>query len=561
MGSIVAGCIAAGIYMTNAAEACHYITDHSKAEVVVVEGNHQLKKYTNTGAKLSFIKALVVYREAIDRAVADNCGVPVYSWDDFLRLGINVTYQAIDRRGNSIRPGNCASLIYTSGTTGPPKAVMISHDNITWTAQNIINHYMYLNHEDRVVSYLPLSHIAAQLIDMYCILSLGGCTYFAQPDALKGSSLIVTMKEVKPTFFFGVPSVYTKIEEKLRNNERKNNGTINAIIFKYAKLIGSEHCRQMQYVRHDTSGRYRHVHTHQSLPCFYNCAKQLVFSKIKEELGLDHCKGCFTAAAPISIETIQFFASLDIPIYEVYGQSECTGPYTVSYEGIWKIGSCGRPMKGTDCKLQPITGELCYRGRHIFMGYMHMPDKTAETIDEDGFLHSGDIAEFDGDNDPCIPAPSGFMKITGRIKELIITAGGENIPPVLIENEVKGACVAVSNCMLIGDKRKYLTMLISLKVKTDSDGLPTDILAPDSLFIGKKIDSAATTYTEAKTDPLWKKCIDEAVKVANSKTTSNAQIIQKWTWLTTDFSEKGGELTPTLKLKRNIVHDLSLIHI
>jgi long-chain-fatty-acid--CoA ligase ACSBG len=147
------------------------------------------------------------------------------------------------------------------------------------------------------------------------------------------------------------------------------------------------------------------------------------------------------------------------------------------------------------------------------------------------------------------------MRITGRIKELLITAGGENIPPVLIENEVKGACVAVSNCMVIGDKRKYLTMLISLKVKHDKDGMPSDILAPDALFIGKDIGSTATTYTEAKVDPLWKKCIDDAVKVANSKTTSNAQIIQKWTWLTTDFSEKGGELTPTLKLKRNVAYD------
>jgi long-chain-fatty-acid--CoA ligase ACSBG len=436
---------------------------------------------------------------------------------------------------------------------------MISHDNITWTAQNIINHYMYMNHEDRVVSYLPLSHIAAQLIDMYCILALGGCTYFAQPDALKGT-LHVTLKEVKPTFFFGVPTVYSKMEEKLRQIDRKRTG-ISAILLKYAKLIGTKHCQQLQFnkrttTRNDNSNN--NTNETNTLPCFYNCANKYIFSKIKQELGLDHCKGCFTAAAPISKDTIEFFASLDIPVYEVYGQSECTGPYTVSYAGIWKIGSCGRPMKGTDCKILPNTGELCYRGRHIFMGYMHMPDKTAETIDADGFLHSGDVAEFDGDNDLSIQRPSGFMKITGRIKELLITAGGENIPPVLIENEVKGACVAVSNCMLIGDKRKYLTLLVSLKVTVDADALPTDILAPDALFIGKKIGSTATTYTEAKVDPLWKKCIDDAVKVANSKTTSNAQIIQKWTWLPTDFSEKGGELTPTLKLKRNVAYEKNI---
>ena len=213
--------------MTNIAEACHYITDHSKASVVVVEGNYQLKKYTDAGAKLPFIKALVVYGEAVDKAVADKCGVPVYTWEDFLRIGSSISDDAVDQRGNVIRPGNCASLIYTSGTTGPPKAVMISHDNITWTSQNIIDHYMKLNHEDRVVSYLPLSHIAAQLIDIYCMLILGGCTYFAQPDALKGT-LTVTLKEVRPTFFFGVPRVWEKIEEKMVQMGRESTGNLEA---------------------------------------------------------------------------------------------------------------------------------------------------------------------------------------------------------------------------------------------------------------------------------------------------------------------------------------------
>ena len=182
-----------------------------------------MKKYIGAGAKLPFIKALVVYGEAVDKAVADKCGVPVYSWEDFLRIGSSITDDAVENRSSNVRPGHCASLIYTSGTTGPPKAVMISHDNITWTSQNIIDHYMYMSHEDRVVSYLPLSHIAAQLIDVYCILILGGCTYFAQPDALKGT-LTVTLKEVRPTFFFGVPRVWEKIEEKMVQMGREVTG-------------------------------------------------------------------------------------------------------------------------------------------------------------------------------------------------------------------------------------------------------------------------------------------------------------------------------------------------
>ena len=162
------------------------------------------------------------------------------------------------------------------------------------------------------------------------------------------------------------------------------------------------------------------------------------------------------------------------------------------------------------------------------MGYMYMPDKTAETIDEDGYLHSGDVAEFDGnDYDECV-APSGFMKITGRIKELIITAGGENIPPVLIENEMKAAMVALSNCMVIGDKRKYLSMIVSLKTEVDKETAePTDRLAGDALFVGNQIGSRAKTVSEAAVDPAWKKYIDDGMKKANSKTTSQVSIYTK----------------------------------
>ena len=483
-----------------------------------------------------------MWGEPINKTITENIGVPVYSWDDFLQLGASTIQDSdVDSRASDIKPGNCASLIYTSGTTGPPKAVMISHDNITWTAQNIIDHYMDLNHLDRIVSYLPLSHIAAQLIDVYAALTLGGATYFAQPDALKGS-LTVTMKDVKPTFFFGVPRVWEKIQEKMVQMGRETTG-IKKTLATWAKSVGAEHSRLGQY---GNGG---------GAPWGYGCANGLILSKIKAALGLDQTKGCFTAAAPIAPETLLYFASLDIPVYEVFGQSECTGPHTVSGPGKWKIGYCGRPLKGTESLVAKGSNELCYRGRHIFMGYMYMPDKTAETIDEEGFLHSGDIGEFDDNNDSDIPkGPSGFMKITGRIKELIITAGGENVPPVLIENEMKAAMVALSNCMVIGDKRKFLSMVVSLRVDVDMEtGLPTDKLSKDSLFVAQQIGSTATTYTEAKIDPLWTSYVDKGVKTANGKTTSNAQIVQKWKWLPVDFSEKEGDLTPTLKLKRNVV--------
>ena len=211
-------------------------------------------------------------------------------------------------------------------------------------------------------------------------------------------------------------------------------------------------------------------------------------------------------------------------------------------------------MDGTTTMIAPGTKELCYKGRHVFMGYMHMEEKTRETIDNDGYLHSGDVAEFDENNKHSVPPPSGFMKITGRIKELIITAGGENIPPVLIEDEMKSQMLALSNCMVIGDRRKFLTMLISVKCEVDKETqVSTEKLAADSLFISKEIGSTATTRTDVENDPLWTKYFDDKIKVANKKTTSNAQVVQKYKLLPVDFSEKAGDLTPTLKLKRSVV--------
>jgi long-chain-fatty-acid--CoA ligase ACSBG len=533
-------CIAAGIYSTNTPDAVHYISEHSKGEVVVLEGNKQLSKYTEMTKDLPCLKAIVVYDEEVDRAIAEKCKVPVYSWEEFLELGADITDSAVDKRNSVIKPGNCASLIYTSGTTGPPKAVMISHDNITWTTKAMCDCYLPLNHTDRFLSYLPLSHIAAQLIDIYVPIRLGAGTYFAQQDALKGS-LTKSMKDVRPTIFFGVPRVWEKIHEKMVQMGRDGSIFKKGLVA-WAKSRGTEHIRRLQYGNEG------------GVPPCYSCANTIVFSNLKKALGLDKCKGCFTAAAPISVDTLNYFASLDIPIYEVFGQSECTGPHTVNNEGVWKIGTCGRPLWGTQSKVDDKTGELCYRGRHVFMGYMYMPEETESTIDNEGYLHSGDVAEFDDDNLKECEAPSGFMKITGRMKDLIITAGGENIPPLLIESQMKTAMEAVSNCVVVGDRRKFLAMLITLKTEVDhSKGEPSDKLAADALYVGKSIGSSATTVTEAAADPLWAEYFTKSMKEVNAKTTSAAQIIQKWKLLPVDFSESAGDLTPTLKVKRNVI--------
>lgn len=529
-GAIAAGGVAVGIYTTNNTEACKYITEHSEAEVVVVENRKQLEKYLKISHELPHLKALVLWEGTAKDMEAR---VPIYTWGEFMELGKGVTDEAVKARIAAQRPGHCCTLIYTSGTTGPPKAVMVSHDSLTWTVRNFVEALWFpLTADDRSVSYLPLSHVAAQMLDIHCPIYTGAKIYFAQPDALRGS-LGITLKEVRPTYFFGVPRVWEKIYEKMQEVGRSTTGVKKAIAT-WAKAKGLEKNRMQQF---GGGG---------GAPLGFGCAHALILSKVKGALGLDQAKICITSAAPISVEVLEYFSSLDIPVLELFGQSECTGPHTSNFAYAWKIGSIGKNIPGVKSKKADL-GEFCMYGRHIMMGYMKMEDKTKEAIDPEGWLHSGDVAEEDKD---------GFWSITGRIKELIITAGGENIPPVLIENEFKSAIPALANCMVVGDKKKFLTILLTLKTVVDAEtGAPTSRLNKEAEEISKGLGSSATTVEEVVADPLWKKYLDDGMKKANSNATSSAQIVQKWAILPYDFSEKNGELTPTLKLKRNVVHE------
>jgi len=254
------------------------------------------------------------------------------------------------------------------------------------------------------------------------------------------------------------------------------------------------------------------------------------------------------------MDTLAYFASIGVPIMEVYGMSESTGPQTVNTTSAYKIGTTGPKMPGVEMRLikDPATNrdEICFRGRHIFMGYLGNEVKTKEAIDPQGWLHSGDVGELDSD---------GFLKITGRIKELLITAGGENIPPVLIEDTFKEELPIISNCCLIGDQKKFLSMLICPKVVMDpmtespkidsSDG--SIKLDPSVIKVGESLGSTASTLGAMQKDPLWKSYIEAGRERANKRAIARAQMVQKWT-LIPDFSPEK-ELTPTLKLKRNIV--------
>jgi len=545
LAAIMVGGKAAGIYTTNGPEACQYITEHSEATIVVCENAVQLDKFMKVRDKLPLVKAYIVWDGEFPASVNEGkFESKAYSWDQVLKMGEEATdadKAELKKRLDDTRPGHCCTLIYTSGTTGPPKAVMISHDNCTWTASLVTDFAppaVYVP-EAHTISYLPLSHIAAQMLDLHlpvhvtanCKESHGCTIHFARPDALKGS-LSKTLATVRPTMLMGVPRVWEKIEESMRAKGAQATGMAKKI-GGWAKESGAVYFASTQVgsAKQDKS-------------TFYN---SLAYKKVRQALGLDRCAMCISAAAPISQDTLNYFGSLDIPIQEVYGMSECTGPQTSGLINYFRVGTVGVSLPG--CELwvdhkadrgdKAGEGELCYRGRHIMMGYMKDVKKTQEAIDEKGWLHSGDLGAID---------ERGLVRITGRIKELIIGAGGENIAPVPFEYEVKRNLPAIANCMMVGDKRKYNTILLCPKVALDKDtGAPSSKLVAEAAAVG-----SATTLEEVSTDPKWLEYIEKGLKAANKNAVSNAAHVQYFRFIP-DFSVPGGELTSTLKLKRQDV--------
>jgi len=264
------------------------------------------------------------------------------------------------------------------------------------------------------------------------------------------------------------------------------------------------------------------------LPRFYGLADRLVFSKVKERIGLDKCRLALTAAAPISKDTLEFFLSLGITLYEIYGMSECTGPATLSGPGECRTGSVGLTIEGTELKIAD-DGEILMRGPHVFLGYHKDEAATKEAIDEEGWLHSGDVGEIDKD---------GFLRITDRKKELLITAGGENVAPQLVEGLLKSIPI-VAQAVVVGDRQKYLAALLTL----DPERVVTE---------AQTIGSPARDPKEAATCNVFRAHIEKQIEVLNGRL-ARVQTIKRFTVLPAELTVDGGELTPTMKLRRKVI--------
>jgi len=526
---IFAGGFATGIYPTNGPEACKYILDHSKCNILVVEDQRQLDKVWNFRNDLPNLKSIIQYT-----------GVPssptVLSWKDLLNRGKSIPDDTLESRLRGIAVNKCSTLVYTSGTTGNPKGVMLSHDNITWTTKLAARNFGMEKRNHRVLSYLPLSHVAAQMIDIHSPIVLQGTTYFADKNVMKGT-LVDNLNWAKPTLFMGVPRVWEKIMEKMKEKGRDVKGLKKKISTK-AKEVGLK------------------CNTKEKETASYHLFQKIVYSKIKEALGLDQAKYFFSGAAPISKDTMNYFMSLDIKIMELYGMSESTGYHTGNTPDMKKmftVGHLGDPSKKSKldkAKDADDDKELCMWGRHIMMGYIYREDATKKDMSEDGWLRTGDLADIDNE---------GFHRIVGREKDLIITAGGENIAPQPIHDKVKEALPIISQVLLLGDKQKFVSTFLTLSVDVDPETMePSDKLTVAAVDWCRSVGSNANTVQDVLKgpngpDPKVMKGIQAGIDAANKEAVSNAQKIQKWMIIPRDFSIPGGEIGPTMKVKRQHV--------
>lgn len=527
LGAIFAGGLAAGIYPTNGTDACKYILDHSKCSILVVEDQKQLDKIWSIRNELPHLKKIVQYS-----GIPNNAGV--ISWKDLMIRGKTLGDDELEGRLRRIAVNQCCTLVYTSGTTGNPKAVMMSHDNLTWNTKTACNIHKFEKGNFRILSYLPLSHIAGNMVDIHAPMYMAGTTYFADKNVLK-STLLDNTNWCKPTVFLGVPRVWEKIQEKMLEKAKDVKG-LKKTISKQAKLTGLKYHQEG-----DKEGLFK-------------VFQKIYYSKVKALLGFDQCKWFFTGAAPIEQKTMNYFMSLDIRILELYGMSESTGMHTSQLTEKYKSKSCGITPEGVTSKLVPSSDaevtdseELWMSGRHIMMGYLNREDATRKDMTEDGWLKTGDLVSID---------QNGFHFIVGREKDLIITAGGENIAPQTIHDTVKDKLPIISQVLLLGDKQKFVSTFLTLSVEVNTDTMePTNKLSSAARDWCRSVGSNANTIEDILRGPDNRvmKGLQAGIDAANRQAVSNAQKIQKWMILPRDFSLPGGEMGPTMKVKRGAV--------
>ena len=510
LATMAAGGAPAGIYTTCSADEVHYILEHSEALLVLVEDEGQLRKVESRRSKLPGLKYVVAMRGAR----LDGAGGGVMSWEDFLARGDATHEKEVNERIEAIEPKDLATLIYTSGTTGPPKAVMLSHENLVWTA-DVLKDAAFADPAAggmRTLSYLPLSHIAEQMVSIHCAVTLGNTVYFAESI----DKIADNLKDCRPHLFFGVPRIWEKFHTAIGAKLAAATG-VKAHVAKWARGVGAQ-ASAARAKGQDPAG---------TLGLRYRIAAWLVLDPTKRAVGLDHARVLMSGAAPVAKECLEFLASFGFHVQEGYGQSEGSGPTSFNLSRRTKLGSVGVPLPGVEVRIAD-DGEILVRGKNVFLGYFKDEEATNATLNAEGWLYTGDLGKFDDD---------GFLWITGRKKEIIITAGGKNITPKNIEEAVKTATSVVAECVVIGDCRKYLSMLVWLE--------------PDAArrFLDQKGAAAGEALHQS---PELRAEVQRAVDAAN-ESLARVEQIKKMVLCARPLSLEAGDLTPTLKVRRAAV--------
>ncbi|MEZ5212057.1 AMP-dependent synthetase/ligase [Gordonia sp. PP30] len=491
-----AGGITVAIYETSAPDQVHWILSDSAAKLLLIENDAQRTKHGDVIAEAGALNETLVID---DGAVAE-----------LRKRGADVPDSALDEREAAAGASDAATMIYTSGTTGRPKGVVLTHRNFISETEAVRNAVgTGLVEGKSTLLFLPLAHVFARVVAVGCVEN--GVVLGHTNDI---PNLVPDLGVFQPNYVLSVPRVFEKVYNSAQQNAEDGG---KGAIFEKAAATAIDYSRSLDSGGPGLVLRLKHT-----------LFDKLVYGKLRAALG-GHCEAAVSGGAPMGERLGHFFRGVGIPVYEGYGLSETTAAVTANNEDHFRIGSVGRPVPGVSVGIAD-DGEVLLKGPVVFTGYWQNPDATAEAIHDDWF-HTGDIGRLD----------DGYLYITGRKKELIVTAGGKNVSPAQLEDTIR-AHPMVSQCLVVGDQKPFIGALITIDAEAapgwlERHGLPAD-----------------TSMEELAKNPELRAEFDEAVKAANAKV-SAAEQIKKFDVLATDFTIDTGELTPTLKLKRNVIHD------
>ncbi|HEY4872007.1 MAG TPA: long-chain fatty acid--CoA ligase [Candidatus Dormibacteraeota bacterium] len=488
-----AGLVTVAIYQSDAPDQVKYLLTHSESKVLIVEHRKLLDQVIAMRRELPGLQRVIL----VEGDAPEGEGW-VVSWEQAMRRGDEFGRGRpglLASRWQALEPDDTASLIYTSGTTGIPKAAMLTHRNLTWTAIATLECFRG-DANDRVVSYLPLAHVLERVVSHLRQLCTGCQVYFC-PSIDQVREVVY---EVHPTYFTSVPRLWEKMFAGIRAEMDKVRGP-RRVIRDWALLMGA--LRTSAYERGKRPSPW--------VAGQWSLADRLVFSKIRARLGFDKVQICISGSAAVSPDILRFFYGLGIEILEGYGLTETTAPASFNRPGEARFGTVGRPLPGVEIRIAP-DGEILVKGNNVFSGYFKDVKATREAL-VDGWLHTGDIGEIDKD---------GFLRITDRKKDLFKTSGGKYVAPGAMETGLRDHR-GIAQAVVLGDRRPFVAALITL----DPDEAETK---------------------NGPNDPRAKRLVDEAVADVNQGL-SHPEQIKKWTILDADFVV-GDELTPTMKVKR-----------